>query len=509
MTHSSTDTLSPQKDVEKADKAEDARQQPPVDVDQHKISPPIAPASDQDSYLVNLTPDEDPKTLSFARKVVIMIVICCGALCSTFASSIAAFAEPGEEQSFHVGKEVTILGVSLYVLGIAFGPLLVGPLSEVYGRSPIYRISYMLFWVFSWPVAFAQDIAVFLIFRFLTGFCSSAFLSVAGGSMSDIWAGHMVAVPTAIYTLSPFIGPMLGPLVSGFINQNTTWRWTYRIMLIWIFLEVLAIFALVPETYEPALRKRKAKKLRKATGDSQYYAPLDRRSGTLVNLIAVSCYRPFELLFMDRMVLLLDLWTSILFGILYLTFQAYPYIYIVNHGFDTQTTGLAFIGLGIGMVTGTTINVCLIRHTHKRYRDVSPPPEARLITGQVGAVVVPVSLYMLAFTSYPHVHWIAPTIATSLFGVGFILCFSSTFTYLVSAYRPMAASAMAANAFTRSLFAAAFPLFAGQMYTTLGTDGATALLAGIMTLAAPLPFIFGRIGAGLRARSRFAEHSQT
>ena len=84
-------------------------------------------------------------------------------------------------------------------------------------------------------------------------------------------------------------------------------------------------------------------------------------------------------------------------------------------------------------------------------------------------------------------HWIASVIASSFFGIGFMLCFSSTFTYLVTAYRPVAASAMAANAFTRSSFAAAFPLFAGQMYSTLGTDGATALLAGVMTIAAPLP----------------------
>lgn len=102
-------------------------------------------------------------------------------------------------------------------------------------------------------------------------------------------------------------------------------------------------------------------------------------------------------------------------------------------------------------------------------------------------MLVPVSLFWLAFTSYPHVHWIAPIIASVVFGIGFLLCFSSTFTYLVSAYRPMAASAMAANAFARSFFAAAFPLFAGQMYVVLGTDGATALLAGIMTIAAPLP----------------------
>ena len=110
-----------------------------------------------------------------------------------------------------------------------------------------------------------------------------------------------------------------------------------------------------------------------------------------------------------------------------------------------------------------------------------------MLTGEVGAVVVPVSLFWLAFTRYKHVHWIAPIIASIGFGTGFLLCFTSTFTYLVSAYRPMAASSMAANAFVRSAFAAAFPLFAGQMYTALGTVGATALLAGVMTIAAPLP----------------------
>ena len=165
---------------------------------------------------------------------------------------------------------------------------------------------------------------------------------------------------------------------------------------------------------------------------------------------------------------------------------------------------MAFIGLGIGLIMGTAINIALIMcvrsistlwhaltqsrsDTHRRHPGAEPPPEARLITGEVGAVFVPVSLYFLAFTSYRSVPWIVPVIASSLFGIGFMLCFSSTFTYLVSGYRPMAASAMAANAFVRSAFAAAFPLFAGQMYNKLGTDGATALLAGIMTVTAPLP----------------------
>jgi len=110
----------------------------------------------------------------------------------------------------------------------------------------------------------------------------------------------------------------------------------------------------------------------------------------------------------------------------------------------------------------------------------------------------------MAFTTYRQVHWIVPIIASIPFGIGTILTFTSTFTYLVISYRPIAASALASNSFLRSSFAAGFPLFAPAMYHKLGTVGATALLAGLTTIMAPLPFIFYKIGARLRQKSRFA-----
>lgn len=116
------------------------------------------------------------------------------------------------KDSFHVGREVAILSISLYVMGLGLGPLLAGPISELYGRNIVYRTSFALFFVFSFPVAFAEDIGtskrgisvfsvvpdilrfavVFLIFRFITGFCGAAFLSVAGGSVSDMFPNAMV-----------------------------------------------------------------------------------------------------------------------------------------------------------------------------------------------------------------------------------------------------------------------------------------------------------------------------
>lgn len=461
-----------------------------------------------DPHLVVLEPEDDPQNMSSFRRWLAVLIISSASLCVTCASSIAAFTEQGSAQTFNVSHEVTILGLSLFVVGLGSGPLLVGPLSEVYGRNVVYQISYVLFFIFTFPVVFAPNIGVFLVFRLITGFCGSAFLSVAGGSVSDMFPNSSIASPMAVYTISPFIGPVAGPLIAGFINQHLYWEWTYRVQLCWIFVEFLMLVLFVPETYVPVILKKKAIRLRESTGDPKFYAPLDRREGTLTSAILVSCYKPFQLLLFDRMALLLDSWNALILGILYLAFQAFPIIFEDTHGFNTQNTGLAFIGIGLGMLSAISTqplwNRLYARETAKY--DGDPPPEMRLIMGQVGGILVPVGLFWLAFTTYPQVHWIAPIIASVPFGSGIYFVFTSTFTYLVTAYRPIAASAMASNSALRSAFAAAFPLFAGAMYDRLGTVGATALLASLSTIMAPLPFIFYRIGARLRKNSRFAAY---
>ncbi|THH05837.1 hypothetical protein EW146_g9793 [Bondarzewia mesenterica] len=456
-------------------------------------------------YEVTLEPEDDPQQLPLFRRWLAVITISSASVCVTCASSAASFTEAGVAREFHVSKEVTILAISLFVLGLGVGPLLVGPLSEVYGRNIIYRTSFILFFAFTWPVAFAPNIAVYLIFRFITGYCGAAFLSVAGGSVSDMFSNAKVGTPMAIYTISPFLGPELGPLFSGFINQNVDWRWTYYVLLIWIFVQTVALVLFVPETYIPVILKKKAQKLRKSTGNPKIYAPIERREKSLLHALLVSCYTPFEIIIFERMALLLNIWTSIILGILYLAFQAFPIIFEQGHGFNTQMTGLTFLGIGLGEVLG----LCTQPYWNRKFREYKaahgdPPPEFRLKMGQVGGILVPLGLYWLAFTTYRHVHWIVPLIASVPFGMGTYFVFTSTFTYLVVAYRPIAASAMASNSAMRSSFAAGFPLFAGAMYRRLGTVGATALLAGLMTITAPLPFIFYRIGGRLREKSRFA-----
>ncbi|KAJ7141168.1 major facilitator superfamily domain-containing protein [Mycena epipterygia] len=464
------------------------------------------PEKPDDWHLVSLDASEDPLCLSTFRKWLAVAVISSGSICVTCASSMAAFAEIGMAAEFHVSREPTILSISLFVLGLGVGPLITGPFSEVYGRAIIYRVSYILLVLLSLPVVFAPNLAVALVFRFLLGACGASFLSVAGGSIADMFSGSAVSTPMAFYTISPFLGPEFGPLIGGFINQNLYWRWTYRILIIWTFAELIAIFLFVPESYAPVLLKRKAHRLRKETGDQTYWAPLDRRDTSLARSLLLSCYVPFKLLLFERMALLLDIWNALLLGILYLMFQAFPIIFENGRHFNVQSTGLSFLGIALGMAIGLATqpfwNRLSAREAAKH--GGKAPPETLLIMGQVGGVLVPLSLYWFAFTTYPRVPWIVPIIASIPFGTGVFFVFTATFTYLVTAYRPIAASAMASNSAMRSAFAAAFPLFAAAMYDKLGTVGATALLAGLTTVMAPLPFIFHRIGPRLRATSSFA-----
>lgn len=455
-------------------------------------------------YEVRLEPEDDPQGLSLLRRWLAVVTIAVSGHFVTFASSAAVFSLHSIEKSFHVGREVAILSISLYVMGLGVGPLFAGPISELYGRNIVYRTSFVLFFVFSFPVAFAHDIEVFLIFRFVTGFCGAAFLSVAGGSVSDMFPNAMVGTPMAVYTVSTFLGPEFGLLFSGFVNQHVEWRWTYHALIIWAFLQTVTLICFVPETYTPVILKWKAQRLRKAGGNNHLYAPLEKMNISLGRSIFVSCYKPFQLL-ADRMLFLIDLWCALILGILYLAFRAFPIIFMEKHHFNMQMTGVTFLGIALGNLIG----LATTPYWNRRYRlyverHGDPPPEFRLVMGQVGGILVSISLFCTAFTTYKDLHWIAPVIASVPFGTGIYFVYSSSFTYLVVAYRPIAASAMASNSAMRSSFAAAFPLFASQMYHALGTVGATALLAGLATAMAPLPFIFYHIGEKIRAKSKFA-----
>lgn len=127
--------------------------------------------------------------------------------------------------------------------------MFMSPLSEFYGRRPIYLVSWSMYVIWIIPQAVANNIATILVSRFLDGFSGSAFLAVSGGTVGDLFSMDQIQGPMLLFSIAPFVGPSIGPLIGGFINSNVDWRWTYWVLLIWAVFLLLAIVFVVPETY--------------------------------------------------------------------------------------------------------------------------------------------------------------------------------------------------------------------------------------------------------------------
>ncbi|KAG6311175.1 hypothetical protein E4U22_002882, partial [Claviceps purpurea] len=264
----------------------------------------------------------------------------------------------------------------------------------------------------------------------------------------------------------------------------------------------------------PILLQKKAKNLRKKTGDDRWTAPADKVQRSVVRAIGQSLLRPFQLLIFEPMCLNLCLFSAILLGILYLFFGAFPLVFGgANHGFNAWQIGLSFTGIMVGMVLGVMTDPLWYRVRSKLVDKLeaetgvqgASEPEFRLPPAIMGSLLVPAGIFMFGWSSFPWVHWIVPIIGSCIFAVGNVLVFTSIFTFLVDAYPLYAASALAANAFVRCIFAAAFPLFGVQMYEKLGYQWASSLLAFLTVVMLPFPYIFFRYGKQIRRKSRYAK----
>jgi DHA1 family multidrug resistance protein-like MFS transporter len=123
----------------------------------------------------------------------------------------------------------------------------------------------------------------------------------------------------------------------------------------------------------------------------------------------------------------------------------------------------------------------------------------------VGGVMFAVTIFWFSWTAeYNSIHWAVPTVAGCFLATSILLIFVVFVNYIIDSYLKYAASAIAANTILRSACAAASPLFTQYMFDTLGVGGAGSLVGGVGILLMPIPFVFYKYGAAIRARSEYA-----
>ncbi|KAJ5747737.1 uncharacterized protein N7511_009433 [Penicillium nucicola] len=474
----------------------------PPEVINHSFS---GSGSQKDPYIVGWLSDDKDNPMNFCgtRKWLLNLLGAFSAFTVALASSAYSGALAKIVAHFAVTEEIALLGVSLFVIGFAVGPLLWAPLSEVYGRRYAYIASGAALTATLAGTAGAHNIETLLVLRFLSGSLGSAPMAISGGLIADLFPPATRGLALGLFVVAPFLGPALGPIIGGFMVERAGWRWVQGLLAIIAFVQWLTLFLFLPETYSPVLLKRRAQRLSKNTGHVYRTSMEMNHFGSS---LMVTLSRPWVLLFREPIVLLISLYMSIIYGTLYMFFAAYPIIFQKIRGWSEGLGGLSFLGIMVGILL--SIPGMFISHARYQKKASKGPkrmaPETRLPDSFIASVALPIGLFWFAWTNSPTIHWIVPIMAGLPFGFGCIMVFLPCLNYLVDSYTIYAASVIAANSALRSIFGAAFPLFTGVMYENLGIHWAASVPAFMALACVPIPYLLFVYGASIRKRCHYA-----
>lgn len=259
---------------------------------------------------------------------------------------MCAPATPQVLAEFHSSSQLesTIL-VSIWELGEVFGPLIVAPLSEIYGRLPIYHTANILFIIFSIVAAKSTNINMLIAFRFLLG------LTVASTTLNPSIVGDMFVQENrgralAVMGMTPFIAPVLGPTIGGFVSEAMGWRWTFWLTAITTGAFQVCFLVAYRESYKVTILERKARYLRKESGNDLLRSRYDTGVSSS-RLLGQSMARPVKTLFLSPIVLFVSICGAFATSYTYVIITSLTQIFEDTYGFSTQLVGLAYLGLGI------------------------------------------------------------------------------------------------------------------------------------------------------------------
>lgn len=394
-------------------------------------SPPDFPtqtsSSSQEEHLVTFTPHDpkDPRNFPAWRKWLIVASITLIDLTVSFGASGYSPATEKLTEYFGVGSEIGTLGLSLYVLGLALGPMSLGPLSEYYGRTPLYILPYGTFLLFLIGTALVQNIGGFLVLRFFSGLFASVTIANFGGTIADLWPRESVGPAMYIFLWAAVCGSPMGFFLMSFVAEHHGWRTVFWALVgicggSW----VIMVFTLLPfgnETRHSVLLRRQAGRLNKRGDGKVYVVSEEMKAKNIRQLFAVTLSRPFRFLSTESIVVFCALYNGFLYGLSFLFNGAFTLVYgEMGYGFDIRGVGLAFLGLVVGISLGPFISIFQERHYQKAIKmeeeiraeeggalKVKYKPEARVQQGKIAGITLPVSLFWFAWTSPPQydIHW--------------------------------------------------------------------------------------------------------
>ncbi|KAL3475842.1 major facilitator superfamily domain-containing protein [Aspergillus californicus] len=452
---------------------------------------PVSPNTKQsDPFLVAFASPydaENPKDWPTGRKWAVTDVLSATGFNRIMVSTIMAPALSTIASELDMNPTESAMSLSIYLLATAIGPLLIGPLSEVYGRKPILHASNIWFLIWNIVCGFANSKEILIASRFLAGFGASAIYALSAGVLGDIWRPEQRGQSLAVYLLIPLLGAAVGPIIGGFMAFRTTWRWMFWSTSIFQAVMILVSLSAFHESYAPLILQSRAKKLRHETGESHYQTADERlrRQTSPLKVLAQALNRPLRLLLTHPIIQIASLISALNYGLLYIVLSTFSDLWTSHYNQSVELSGLHYIACAIGEIAGSQISATLMDRLYKHLTAQTDPshesqdhkPENRLPLILPGALIAPIGFLIYGWTAEHGLHWAIIDSGIMIALLGMQMTGMPLQAYVMEVYPEHVSSASAATQFARSLTAFCFPLFAPRMYEILGWGWGNSLLA--------------------------------
>ncbi|KAK1051052.1 hypothetical protein LTR74_016880 [Friedmanniomyces endolithicus] len=404
----------------------------------------------------------------------------------------------------------SVLLVTIWELGEAAGPLLIAPMSEVYGRYPVFNLANGLFIACTVLGALSQSTTLLISARFLTG-CAVAGNVLNPAIIGDMFPTKSRGSPMSVIMLAPLLGGAVGPAVAGLVAQTTGWR-----EIIWISVglatvaEILSL-VLLRETYKPAILRRRAHKLgivaRRETKSDDTEALIDPETMHPEVSIWKSIKRPAAVFASSVVLQMLSLYGAVIFAFYYVVSTTLPGILETIYTFPPTLIGASFLSFTLGSALGTIVCNSLLDYITVRLQPPHLPhqPELRLPLAIFGAFTLPLTLALYGWAAELHLPFPVLILSVALMGFTLILGLLPVTSYVVDAFGMYSASAFTAVLITRCLMSTFMPMAAQPLASVWGWGWGMCGLAAVCLALAPLPVVIFRYGGRLRDRSTFTK----
>ncbi|KAG9241816.1 major facilitator superfamily domain-containing protein [Calycina marina] len=455
--------------------------------------------------LVTWDGDDDPKdpyNWPSHRKLIMAAIISLGGLVLTMSASMMAPALPQIGRDLGTKSSETQLTMSVYFLALAFGPMIIAPFSEMYGRKKVWIVCSLWYILFNALCPVGNSKGLMIAGRLLSGFGACVGMALSGPTMADIYRAKDRGRSLAIAQFAPFLGAAIGPILGSYISASIGWPWIFwTVSCFDAFLVVLSIF-LIHESYAPVLLACKAAAMRKATG-LNYETAFERQHPTLKAKFKVSMLRPLKLLATRPVIHVVSVLTAYNFGVYILVLSSFATVWTGKYNYSVSSSGLHYISITLGSITASQVGGRLTDKIWARLKAKAggaTRPEYRVPLMFPSALMMPIGLIWFGWAAEHHVFWLFTDIGAGVFSCGIMLSSQSLLAYLIDEFGKVAASANAAARILSNIMGFAFPLFAPQLFAALGYGWGNTLLAFVyMAMGIPAPLLLWKWGHKLRA----------